>query len=95
MALQAPPHSSLDEDYDSGDELAMHFSKATIERAAAAKFYIEQCYEDLFKTLHQRSERYGCCTHSRTHAFCRLLCDHNSYLHLIPSTFWRNHTRTR
>ena len=34
-----------------------HFSKATLEKAVAAKYYIELCYQDLFKTLHQRSER--------------------------------------
>eukprot|EP01094_Clydonella_sp_ATCC50884_P029526 TRINITY_DN926_c0_g1_i1.p1 TRINITY_DN926_c0_g1~~TRINITY_DN926_c0_g1_i1.p1 ORF type:complete len:490 (-),score=189.61 TRINITY_DN926_c0_g1_i1:411-1880(-) len=33
------------------------FTKHTLEKAMAAKYYIELCYQDLFKTLHQRSER--------------------------------------
>ena len=33
------------------------FSQETLERSAACKFYVEMVYDDLFKSLRQRSER--------------------------------------
>lgn len=41
----------------SSSENEGRFSKETLEKAMAAKYYIELSYQDLFKTLHQRSER--------------------------------------
>ena len=39
------------------EEEELEISKVTIDKSTAAKFFIEQCYENLFKDLRQRAER--------------------------------------
>ena len=50
---------SDEEEFEDEDENGVPISKEIQEKATAAKYFIEQSYDNLFKDLRQRAERYG------------------------------------